>query len=74
MGNMRELNRAGDTRVMWDKDNDDEVAAAQKQFCDRLDEGWSAYEVGLGGKKGTKLVAFDASAGEIVLVPPIQGG
>ncbi len=59
-GLMHELDKTGDTRVMWDKGNADEVAAARAQFDALKKKGFAAYRaVGKKGEKGEVIREFD---------------
>ena len=74
-GMMHTLDRTGDTRVMWDKDIPDEVAAARTQFRDLTRKGYLAYRAeGKDGHQGTQIREFDPDAERIILVKPNQGG
>jgi len=75
MGEMAVMDpRAGDLKVIWDPENDDEVAAARAQFATLTKKGFMAYSVGAGGRKGTLIRAFDPAAEKIILSPPLVGG
>lgn len=75
MGEMAIMDRvAGDLKVIWDPDNDDEVAAARAQFDTLRGKGYLAYTVGDRGRKGTQIRAFDAAAEKMILAPPLVGG
>lgn len=66
---------AGDVRVMWDQNNDDEVAAARKQFEDMRKQGFLAYAAeGKRGERGQVIREFDPKVERIILVKPNQGG
>lgn len=67
--------QAGDTRVMWDPDNADEVEAARAAF-DKLrgEKKFVAYKVAEPGDKGEVIREFDPQAGKIILAPPMVGG
>lgn len=74
-GMMHTLDRTGDTRVMWDKDNADEVSAAEAQFGALKKKGYLAYKAeGKDGHQGTQLRKFDPSAERIILVKQLVGG
>ncbi len=74
MGEMRVMDRKGDVRVMWDPARPDEVAAAKKSFDEAKRKGMLAYKVKTKGGKGEVIRDFDATAGKIILAPPMQGG
>lgn len=74
MGEMRLMNQRGDTRVMWDPNRPDEVAAARKQFDELKGKGYLAYSVKKKGDPGEMIRTFDPDAGKIILAPPQAGG
>ena len=66
---------AGDTKVIWDSSNDDEVAAARSTFDRLIAKGYTAFRAeGKNGEKGEKITKFDPNAERMILVPRIQGG
>lgn len=73
---MSEINETGDTKVLWDKDNADEVAAARATFDKLVTKGrHAAFAVkGKDGAKGARIHEFDPDAERIILVPQIAGG
>ena len=74
MGQLREMSKKGDLKLLWDSDNEQEVSAAKEVFDKRIKEGWAAFgEKRLGGK-GERIKVFDPEDERIVLVPPIAGG
>jgi len=74
-GLMHELNKTGDTRVMWDRGNSDEVAAARRQFTDLTKKGFIAYRAeGKDGDRGEVIREFDPNAERIILVKQLVGG
>jgi hypothetical protein len=67
--------RGGDTRVMWDSRNEEEVDAARKQFRDLTRAGYLAYKAeGKEGMRGEQIREFDPRAERIILVKPLAGG
>jgi hypothetical protein len=74
MGELRELNETGDTKVVWDPDNRDEVDAAKCQFNTLKSKGFTAYSVGKDGEKNKAIAEFDPKASKIIMVPKIAGG
>lgn len=74
-GLMSTLDHTGDTRVMWDRKNKAEVAAARRQFDDLRKDGYLAYRAeGKEGKQGDLIREFDPKAERIILVKPLVGG
>ena len=75
MSEMRIMNeKAGDLKVIWDKDNQTEVDAAEEQFDSLLKKGYIAYTVDKKGEKAKQIRKFDADAEKIILAPMLQGG
>lgn len=64
----------GDSKIMWDSDNDAEVAAAKAQFDALTAKGYHAFRVNKDGEAGERLRNFDKNAEALVLVPQIRGG
>ena len=73
-GEMREIASTGDTKVIWDTENSDEVEAAEKQFDLLKKKGFKAYAVKKNGEPGKEIKKFDEEAGMIIMVPTIVGG
>lgn len=65
---------AGDTKVMWDSANEDEVENARRTFKDLRKKGYLAYKVTKNGDKAEMLTEFDPKAERIILSPPLAGG
>lgn len=75
MAELAILDRTGDVKQIWDKDNADEVAAAKETFDKLRKKGYLAYAVkGAKGEKGTQLHEFDPAAERIILAPALVGG
>ena len=78
MGEMAVMDRSGDTKIIWSRDNADEVEMARKQFAEYRRKGFAAFRViGKGenrGDKGEQIHEFDATAERIIFVPPMVGG
>ena len=75
VGEMSRLDRKGDTKIIWDSENEEEVAAARRTFDDLRSQGFLAYKVvGKDGRKGEQIREFEAEAERIILAPPMRGG
>ena len=74
MGEMRIISGEGDTKMLWDPANEDEVEAAEQQFDNLIEKGFTAFAVKKDGEKGKKITKFDEQAGKIILVPRMVGG
>jgi len=65
----------GDQRIMWDKNNTDEVSAARRTYTDLTKKGYSAFVAeGKRGDQGRRLTEFDPDAERIILLKANQGG
>jgi hypothetical protein len=65
----------GDTKVMWNKGNSDEIEAARATYDSLIAKGFSAFSMDAdGARAGTRLREFDPSAERIVMVPRMAGG
>lgn len=64
----------GDTKIIFDPDNKDEVDAAREQFDSLLKRGFTAYTVGKDHKTNEKVTKFKKKEGKYILVPPVSGG
>jgi hypothetical protein len=75
MGEMSQIGRKGDVKVIWDPGNPDEVAAARASFDNLVGQKrYLAFRVAKGGAKGTQIREFDPSAEKIIIAPPMAGG
>jgi len=69
------MRRSGDTKVIWDPENDDEVDAAEAQFDVLIDKGFKAYKVDKkGDKTGAAIKKFKPSLSKLIMVPALAGG
>jgi hypothetical protein len=67
--------RHGDLRVMWDRNNSEEVSAARSTFDRMISEGHVAYQaVGKKGEQGEVMRTFDPAAERIIMVKQNRGG
>jgi len=73
-GEMSVLGTEGDTKVIWDSENEDEVENAKKTFNDLKKKGYSAFSVKKNGEKGSRLDKFDSEEEKMILAPALQGG
>lgn len=74
MGKFHVLNETGDTKTIWDPNNDDEVEVAKEQFKKLTDKGYKAYKVGKNGEKSSLVTKFDKGYEKLIFVPTIGGG
>jgi len=76
MGELRVLDKdAGDLKVIWDPDNEDEVQAAREQFYALKKKGYMAWNVGrLGKKTDNEVKEFDPDLKKLIITPPVKKG
>lgn len=65
---------AGDTKIIWNSDNSDEVDAAKNTFENLLKKKYIAFRVKKDGNSGEKMLSFDSDAEKVILVAPMAGG
>ena len=70
MGTLHVLDSSGDTVHSWD--DPEEAVAVEAVFAALKGKGYMAAN--MDGSKGTLIGAFDASAGSILMIPPLRGG
>jgi len=74
-GLIEQMGPEGDTKSIWDRNNEDEVAAARDTYEKLTKKGYRAYHVtGSEGEKGEPMSEFDPKVERMILVPPLQGG
>jgi len=74
MSELAIMDHTGDTKVIWSRENEDEVAAAKAQFQTLVGKGFAAFKVLKKGEAGEQIREFDANLEKIILVPQMQGG
>lgn len=75
MSTLHVLDSGGDTRIMWNRDNRDEVAAAKQHFRDLRAKHYLAFKAeGREGTRGTQINDFDPDLERIIMVPRSVGG
>jgi hypothetical protein len=73
-GLLQYMSDEGDTRVIWDPDNPDEVENARSTFANLTKKGYQAYRVRRGGERGERVREFDPSMERVILAPATVGG
>jgi hypothetical protein len=68
------LDRTGDTKIIWDPENADEVETARQTFDKLRKKGYAAYSVKKNGDKGEVIREFDPNAEKLILAPQMVGG
>jgi hypothetical protein len=76
-GELSILDGEGDTKLVWDSNNEEETDAAETMFNELLAKGFQAFEVSDEKEKGGKgklIRKFNPKAERIILSPRIGGG
>jgi hypothetical protein len=73
-GVMVVLDRSGDTRHTWDRNNADDVATMSALFDKLTGEGKQAWSVTRKGNKDQRITEFDPEAEKIIFAPALVGG
>lgn len=68
------LDESGDSKIIWDADNQDEVDAAKSTFDSLRKKGYVAYSVNRKGDAGEVMTKFDPSVEKVILAPQLKGG
>jgi hypothetical protein len=72
---MAVMGKDGDTKLLWDRRNPDEVENARRSFDDLRKKGYLAFRVtGTDGEKGEQMTAFDPEAERMIMIPAMRGG
>jgi hypothetical protein len=71
---MQYMSDEGDSRIIWDPANQEEVDAARATFDRLTKKGYQAYAVRRGGEKGERVREFDPAAERLILAPATRGG
>lgn len=75
MNTLHITDETGDTRIMWDPANADEVATARAAFDKAKKRGMLAYAVTpQGDTSGEVIREFDPARGKIIMIRQTQGG
>jgi hypothetical protein len=68
------MDTTGDTKIIWNADNEDEVDNARETFDRLKSKNYIAYSVGRAGRKDEVIRKFDPDAEKLIMVPPVVGG
>jgi hypothetical protein len=74
MGEMRMMGKSGDTKIIWDPENEFETDNAERNFDEHIAEGYKAFKVDKKGDKASEIKKFDPKAGKIIMSPVLAGG
>lgn len=67
------LGARGDVKKSWNVSVPAEVEDARTSFDALKQKGYTAFRT-VKGEKSTRMDTFDATAGEIIMVPQLKGG
>jgi hypothetical protein len=73
-GELSILDHTGDTKLIWDSNNGDEVSNARETFDKLRKKGFIAYAVKKDGEKGEVLTKFDPTVEKIIMCAAMAGG
>lgn len=70
------MDKSGDTKIMWDRNNQDEVKIAKQAFEEltKTKKFVAFYVTDKDGTKGEQMREFDPRAERVIFVPPMAGG
>lgn len=68
------MNRDGDKRLMWDKNDQAQVSDAERLFTEYKAKGYMAYRTNKQGQQSEIINKFDRSAERIIMQPRMIGG
>lgn len=74
IGELAVMGRSGDTKIIWDSEQEAEVDNARRTFDDLRAKGYAAFAVGRRGEKAEMVREFDQNAEKLIMVPPVAGG
>ena len=73
-GELAIMDHTGDTKIIWSRDNDDEIANAERTFKDLKKKGYAVFKVDKKGDKAEQVHEFDKSVERLIFVPALVGG
>lgn len=74
-GVIQVLGQEGDSRIMWDRRNKDEIGTAEAAFNEAKKRGMLIYKAeGKDGHQGEQVREFDKKHERLIVVPALQGG
>ena len=68
------MDETGDTKHIWNPDNEFETENARKMFTDFRKKRYMIYKANADGSKGTVMHEFDPNAEKMIMVPAVVGG
>lgn len=75
MSMLEVMDGSGDTKILWSRDNPDEVEVARTAFNSLRAKKFNAFKiVGKDGSQGEQITEFDPNLERIIMVPAMRGG
>jgi len=69
-----EMNETGDTKIIWNPDNEFETQQAKETFERFKKKGYLIYRTNKDGEKREVMHKFDPSAERMIMSPAVVGG
>ena len=69
---MKDWNLPDNLKILWDRNDSQQISRAEEAFKEYLDEGWLAFSEEAEGRR--QIFRFDAKLNKIILIPPLGGG
>ena len=73
-GELAIMDHTGDTKIIWSRDNDDEIENAKRTFADLRKKGYAVFKVDKKGDKAEQVHEFDPKVERLIFVPALVGG
>lgn len=71
---MEVMDSSGDTKIIWDPNNEHEVGCARQTFDKLREKGFQAWTVKPNGETDKRIDTFDPQLKAIIMVPRVVGG
>jgi hypothetical protein len=68
------LDRTGDTRHTWNRNNPEDVSMMRDIFDRMIKKGYQAWSVSRKGDKDRRITTFDPEAEKVIFAPALVGG
>lgn len=68
------LDKSGDTKHVWDRNNPDDVTTMRTLFDEQIAGGMQAFSVTRKGDRGAQIREFDPDSEKIIFSKPLVGG
>jgi len=74
-GELAIMDRTGDTKILWNRHDPNDVAVARAAFREARSKGFLIYRAeGKDGHQGEQINEFDPDAERLIAIPPMVGG